>query len=144
MKTSIGALVLLGPLTLAGAGGALAAEACSEATLHGTYLFAHDGFRVTANGRHPFAIAGQDVYDGHGHQRGIITVSENGRITKLIRDTGVYTIRPNCIGSVRFSGGTTANLFIAPDGSQIAFIETNPGSVRAGPEQRVSTSLTGD
>src|SRR4051794_14026389 len=130
MKSRIGTFVLLLPMTLAGAGSALA-DACSEATLHGTYLFAHEGFTVTANGRRPFAIAGQDVFDGHGNQRGIITVSENGKITKFSHSTGEYTVRPNCTGSVRFSDGTTGNLFVAPDGSQLVFVQTNPGSVRA-------------
>src|SRR4051794_18949835 len=113
MKSRSGAFALLLPLTLAGAGSALAADAgaapiagaatCSEATLRGTYLFAHEGFTVSGQDQGPLAIAGQDVYDGHGNQRGVITVSENGKITRFIHDTGKYTVKPDCTGSVSFS-----------------------------------------
>ena len=138
MTSRIGAFALLLPLTLAGAGSALAADGdgaktCSKATLHGTYLFAHEGFKVSGSGQGPFAIAGQDVYDGRGNQRGIITVSdvsENGKSTSFIHSTGKYTIKPDCTGSVTFSEGTTADLFVAPDGSQLVFIQTNLGSLR--------------
>jgi hypothetical protein len=112
MKSRSGAFALLLPLTLAGAGNALAADAgaatCSEATLRGTYLFAHEGFTVSGTGRGPFAIAGQDVFDGHGNQRGVITVSANGKITRFIHDAGKYTVNPDCIGSIHFSGGRPA------------------------------------
>ena len=148
MTSRIGAFALLLPLTLAGAGSALAADGdgaktCSKATLHGTYLFAHEGFKVSGSGQGPFAIAGQDVYDGRGNQRGIITVSENGKSTSFIHSTGKYTIKPDCTGSVTFSEGTTADLFVAPDGSQLVFIQTNLGSVRAGSEQRVTARRIG-
>ena len=79
MKNRIGTFTLLLALTLAGAGNAFAAEdstapdaaasRCSEATLHGTYLFANDGLIVSGNDRGPFANAGMDVYDGNGHIR---------------------------------------------------------------------------
>ena len=145
MKSRSGAFALLLPLTLAGAGSALAADAgaaaCSEATLRGTYLFAHEGFTV---GQGPFAIAGQDVFDGQGNQRGVITVSANGTITRFIHDTGKYTVNPDCTGSVSFSGGTTGDLFVAPDGSQLVFVQTNPGNVRAGSEQRVTARRADD
>ena len=112
MMSRIGAFALLLPLTLAGAGSALAADAagvkkkCSEATLNGTYLFAHEGFTVSGDGQGPFAIAGQDVYDGHGNQRGIITVKRRTeRSLASFTSTGKYTIKPDCTGSVSFSEG---------------------------------------
>src|SRR5215208_7096981 len=37
---------------------------CSEATLHGTYLFAQNGVEIKGNEQRPFAIAGYDVFDG--------------------------------------------------------------------------------
>jgi hypothetical protein len=147
MKSRSGAFALLLPLTLAGAGSALATDAgaatCSEATLSGTYLFAHEGFTVSGKGQGPFAIAGQDVFDGHGKQRGVITVSANGKITRYIHSTGKYTVNPDCTGSVSFSDGTTGDLFVAPDGSQLVFVQTNPGNVRAGSEQRVTARRVG-
>ena len=76
-------------------------------------------------------------------QRGVITVSESGNITRFIRSTGKYTINPDCTGSVIFSAGTTGDLFVAPDGSQLVFVQTNPGNVRAGSEQRVMARRIG-
>ena len=144
MENHIGTFALLLPLALAGVGSALAAEddaaTCSEATLRGTYLFSLVGFTV---GQGPFAIGGQDVYDGHGNARAVFTSSTNGRITSFIRTTGKYTVNPDCTGSVSFSDGTTDDLFVAPDGSQLVFVQTNPGSVRAGSEQRVTARRVG-
>ena len=149
MKNHIGAAILLLPLAVLGAGRAFAADAavaatCSEATLRGTYLFAHEGFTVSGKGQGPLAIAGQDVFDGHGHQRGVLSVSTNGKITRFVHGPGRYTINSNCTGSVSFSDGTTGDLFVAPDGSQLVFVQTNPGSVRAGSEQRVTTLRLGN
>jgi hypothetical protein len=39
---------------------------CSEATLHGTYLFAVDGFKVKGNNQGPTAAAGYQVFNGDG------------------------------------------------------------------------------
>jgi hypothetical protein len=154
MRVHIAAFATLLPLALTGAGGALAADAgtapeaaavrCSEATLHGTYLFASEGTTVSGKGRGPFAIAGYDVYDGRGHQRGVLTVSANGKITSFIRDSGKYTVKPDCTGSVSFASGTVDDLFIAPDGSQFTFIQTDPGTVSAEFEQRVTARRVGD
>jgi hypothetical protein len=115
MKNHVGALVLLMPLALTGAGSALAAEdnaatgaaaaTCTKATLRGTYLFSLVGFTVSGTGRGPFALGGQDVYDGHGHVRSVFTSSTNGKITRFIRTTGEYTVNPDCTGLVSFSGG---------------------------------------
>jgi hypothetical protein len=148
MKNHIGAFALLLPLALAGVGSALAAEddaatdaaakTCSEATLHGTYLFADEGTTVSGRSHGPFAIGGQDVFDGHGNVRTVFTLSTNGKITRFIHDTGKYNVNPDCTGSIRFSGGITGDLFAAPDGSQFAFVQTNPGTVQAGFDQRVA------
>ena len=68
MKNRTGTFTLLLALALAGAGNAFAAEdstapdaaaaRCSEATLHGTYLFANDGLALNGNDQIPFANAG--------------------------------------------------------------------------------------
>jgi hypothetical protein len=68
----------------------------------------------------------------------------NGRITSFIRTTGKYTVNPDCTGSVSFSGGTTGDLFIAPDGSQYVFVHTNPGTVAAELDQRVTARRVDD
>ena len=148
MKNHVGALVLLLPLTLTGAGGAFAADApaarCSVATLHGTYLFANEGSTVSGKGRGPNAIAGQEFYDGHGNVRTVATSSTNGKIARFVHGTAKYTINPDCTGSVILSDGVTLDLFVAPDGSQFAFVSPQPGTVSAGFEYRVTARRVGD
>ena len=154
MKNRTGTFTLLLALALAGAGNAFAAEdstapdaaaaRCSEATLHGTYLFANDGLIVSGNDRGPFANAGMDVYDGNGHIRSIYTISINGKISRFIRVTGTYTVKSDCTGTARYSDGTRYDQFVAPDGSQIVFVQTNRGTVVAASESRVTARRVGD
>jgi hypothetical protein len=99
---------------------------------------------VSGKGRGPFAVGGQDVFDGYGNVRGVITSSMKGKITRFIHSTGKYTVNPDCTGSVSFSGGTTGDLFIAPDGSQYVLVHTNPGTVAAELDQRVTARRAGD
>jgi hypothetical protein len=48
---------------------------CSEATLHGRYLFAFDGIEIKGNNDQiPFAFAGYAVFDGHGKEKGVVWV----------------------------------------------------------------------
>ena len=140
MKNHVGALALLLPLALAGAGSALAAEAgtapdapaeCSEATLRGMYLFDTNGFIVGGKGKGPFAAGGYEVHDGHGHTRQIVSYSIDGKITRFERGTGKVTVNPDCTGTAVYSDGTHGDLFIAPDGSTIATFSADPGTVAA-------------
>jgi hypothetical protein len=154
MKNHIGAFALLLPLALAGAVSALAAEddavtgaaaaKCSEATLRGTYLFAYQGFTVSGKDRGPFAVAGYEVYDGLGNSSSVSTFSTNGKITQLARVNGRYTVNADCTGSTIYSDGTRYDDFIAPDGSIHVFVQTNPGTVAAGFEPRVTARRVGD
>src|SRR5688500_16397318 len=66
---------------------------CSEATLHGTYLFAYDGVDVTGNKQVPFAAAGYDVFDGNGHAKSVFSVNYNGEITRKDSFSGKYTVK---------------------------------------------------
>src|SRR3954447_6951803 len=153
MRVRIAAFATLLPLALAGAGNAFAAEGsaapdaaaarCSEATLHGTYLFANDGLALRGNDRIPFANAGMDVYDGNGHVREVFTLSVNGKISRS-SVTGTYTVKSDCTGTARYSDGTRYDQFVAPDGSQVVFVQTNPGTVVAASESRVTARRVGD
>jgi len=151
MKNRIGPFTLLLALALAGVGNAFAADdgtaaaaGCSAATLHGTYLFANDGVALRGNNQDRFANAGMDVYDGNGHVRSIYTLSVNGTISRFSRVTGTYTVNPNCTGTARYSDGTRYDQFVAPDGSQVAFVQTNPGTVVAASESKVMARKVGN
>jgi hypothetical protein len=153
MKNHVGTLALSLPLALIGAGSALAAEAgaapdapakCSEATLRGTYLFATNGFNVGRKSEGPFAAAGYEVHDSHGHSKQIVSASINGKITRFDRGTGKVTVNADCTGTAAYTDGTHYDLFIAPDGSMIALVETDPGTVSAEFEPRVTARRVGD
>jgi hypothetical protein len=95
---------------------------CSKATLHGTYLFAYDGLDVTGNKRVPFAAAGHDVFDGHGHAKTVVSVNFNGHISRKDSFTGTYTVKADCTGTAYGE----FDLFIAPDGSKLTFVQIKP------------------
>jgi hypothetical protein len=118
---------------------------CSEATLHGTYLFADDGFVVKDNEKVPFASSGYEVYDGNGHTKGVSTINVNGKVSSKESFSGTYTVKANCTGSSTYSDGTRYDDYIAPDGSMITYVQTKPSNwVLAGEEQQVTAKRVGD
>ena len=112
---------------------------CSEATLHGTYLFAYDGFVIKDNEKVPFASSGYEVFDGNGHTKGVATTNVNGKITSKEPFSGTYTVKGDCTGSSTYTDGTHYDDYIAPDGSQLTFVQTKPSEdVASGFELRGS------
>jgi hypothetical protein len=112
---------------------------CSEATLHGQYLVAHDGVvtEETKKGppQGPFAQAGYEVYDGNGNVDGLFSLNFNGNVFRHVSVPGTYTVKANCTGTSTFISEEgvpfRADLFIAPDGSMYTFVQTNPPEVVA-------------
>ena len=147
MSKRIGVLALALPLALAGAGRGQAADdaaACALATLQGTYLFAFDGVRIDGDERHPFAVAGYEVYDGQGGMRAVVTSSDGGTPDRNVRTPGSYTVEADCTGTVTYADGTRYDLFLAPDGSSFVFVQTNPGMVASGFEPRATAQRVGE
>jgi hypothetical protein len=121
---------------------------CSAATLKGTYLFAQNGVEIKGNSeQRPFAIAGYDVFDGNGEVKGLASGNSDGEVFRKEPFTGTYTVKANCTGSVTFRGGAAASqgdIFIAPDGSKFAFVRTDPESVGATIDERVTAKRVGE
>jgi hypothetical protein len=118
---------------------------CSEATLDGRYLFADQGFVIKDNEKVPFASSGYEVYDGNGHVKGVSTTNVNGKITSKEPFSGTYTVKADCTGSSTYTDGTRYDDYIAPDGSQLTFVQTKPSKwVLAGDEQQVTAKRVGD
>jgi len=147
------ALILLvvgaAALTTVGAGYAEDEDAsrakCSEATLEGTYLFAYDGVEIKGDEQLPFAYAGYDVYDGNGKVKTVSSANVNGKITRNEPLSGTYSVKANCTGTLTFEDGTRYDQFIAPDGSQLTFVQTKPSEdVAAGFELRGSAKRVGE
>jgi hypothetical protein len=147
------ALILLvvgaAALTTVGAGYAKDEDAsrakCSEATLDGTYLFAYDGVEIKGDEQFPFAYAGYDVYDGNGKVKTVFSLNENGKITRNEPLSGTYSVKADCTGTLTFESGTRYDQFIAPDGSQLTFVQTKPSEfVTSGFELRGSAKRVGE
>jgi hypothetical protein len=145
----VGAAALL---TTVGAGYAKDEDAtsrakCSEATLKGMYLFAQNGVEIKGNDQVPFAVAGYDVFDGNGKVRGVSSGNFGGEVFRKDPFTGTYSVKANCTGTVTFRGGgsaTQGDVFIAPDGSEFAFVRTDPEDVAAGIDSRVTAKRVGE
>jgi hypothetical protein len=142
------AVLMLGVLA-AGAGYANISEdagaKCSEATLHGRYLFAFNGFNIKGNDKVvPFARAGYEVYNGNGKMKGALSGNLDGEITRNEPFSATYTVKADCTGTVTYTDGTRYDLFLAPDGTQFTFVQTNPEFVGAGFEPRGTAKRVGE
>jgi Tfp pilus assembly protein PilW len=104
---------------------------CSEATLEGRYLFAYNGYGIKGNDKVPFAVAGYQVFNGNGTQRGVSSFSDKGEVTRNEPVSGTYTVKEDCTGTTT-TDGSHSDLFIAPDGSMFTWVYTDPGVVAAG------------
>ena len=118
---------------------------CSVATLKGTYLFAADGVQIKGNDQLPFANAGYDVFDGQGEVKDVFSQNINGKITRNESGSGTYSVKGDCTGTLTFGSGTRFDLFIAPDGSQLTFVQTKPSEdVAAGFEPQGTAKRVGE
>jgi hypothetical protein len=122
---------------------------CSEATLHGRYLFAYDGSITEGEDQGPFAVAGYNVFHGNGKVDAVVSSNFNGKVTSPPRQlSGTYTVKTDCTGTSTYPGeGVTLqfDLFIAPDGSMITFVQTEPSEVvAAGSQLRGTAKRVGD
>jgi hypothetical protein len=114
---------------------------CSEATLHGRYLFAYDG--VEGIKQLPLAVAGQQVFNGNGTQHGVASFNLNGKVVSNQRFSGTYSVRADCTGTIT-TDGNESDMFIAPGGSMFTWVYTDPGLVASGPELRGTAKRVGD
>jgi hypothetical protein len=118
---------------------------CSEATLHGRYLFAQNGVQIKGNNEQvPFAIAGYDVFDGNGEVKGVASGNFNGETFRNEPGSGTYSVKAKCTGTFTFTNGTRYDMFIAPDGSMFTFVRTNPEFVSSGFELRGTAKRVGE
>ena len=101
---------------------------CSEATLHGTYLYADHGFDITGDDQVPIAEAGYQVFNGNGKVKGVFSSNFNGKITRKESFSATYTVEANCTGTVTYSPTEAIDVFIAPDGSVFTAVQIKPSN----------------
>jgi hypothetical protein len=122
-----------------------AGATCSEATLHGRYLYADHGFEIKGNTQVPIAEAGYQVFNGNGRLNGVASGNFNGEVFRNDHFTGTYTVKADCTGTVTYSPTEAIDMFIAPDGSMFTTVQTNPPKfVRSAFNLRGTAQRVGD
>src|SRR5579864_85931 len=113
---------------------AKADQACSNATLNGTFAYTNTGF-ITAPPAlaGPFAGVGTQTFDGKGATTATAMVSQNGNIVP-VTIKGAYTVNPDCTGTLTVQispvGLTSHASFVIDDnGAGLRAINTDPGTV---------------
>jgi hypothetical protein len=106
-----------------------------NATLSGTYMLRGEG---TIVGGGPVTVVGWLTYDGKGNVvAASMTASVNGTIfTGPI--SGPYTVNSDCSGSLQAGGHY--NFVVTPDGKEVYWIQTDPGTVTSGTILRLGDS----
>jgi hypothetical protein len=118
---------------------------CSEATLAGRYLFAADGVEIKGNDQLPFAYAGYEVFDGNGKVNQVFSANLNGKVTRNESLSGTYSVKADCTSTATYADGTHFDQFIAPNGSELTFVQTHPKRfVTAGFEPRGTAQRVGE
>jgi hypothetical protein len=117
-------------------------QECSLATLNGTYQFASSGFVLEGAAAAPLAVAGIDVFDGHGNLTSNSTLVVNGAVIfqNAVVYNGTYTIREDCTGTLNLgASGIVLDIFVAANGDAYDYVQTSPsGNVLAGTIRRTS------
>jgi hypothetical protein len=108
---------------------AAARERCDLGTLRGTYMGANAGVVTGGADKGPFAAAEFQWFDGNGNIEGVFSANYSRNITRKAKFTGTYTVDADCTGTVTLTDDTQYRLFIDPDGSMFAWVQTNPPSM---------------
>jgi hypothetical protein len=116
-----------------------AQDSCSARTVEGDYALSAQG--KTEDLAHTTANLGRVVVDGRGGLSGALTISVDGRIARGQHLSGTYVVNADCTGSETFTIGAdptprTADFVVSDRGRQIAFLETDPGTVFVGTATR--------
>ena len=111
-----------------------ALEACSAATLNGTYVLTFSGFFTRGpvpgaiNAFTPVAGGGLVTFDGNGNLSASETVSIGGLIS-AVDVPGTYTVNSDCTGTFITTPNAHLNLVILRNGKEIQAVNTVPGNV---------------
>jgi len=118
------------------------ATKCTLATLKGRYLFAGTAATVPPAGQAPTlsASAGYHIFRGDGTGTDFVTLVVNGNVVPVSSPTPVeYTLNSDCTGTYTIlASGGTSDIFVSPNGDELALISTTPGAVHANYQRRVA------
>jgi len=129
--TGLGLSTPLGASTAQEAQASAAPRVCTLATLQGRYLFAESGVLLPP----AFGVAvptqaadvGFHIFNGDGTGTDIVTVRIGSTVVlENLVSPLVYTINPDCTGTITVSNGPSFGIFVAPDGREFGSIATAP------------------
>lgn len=113
---------------------------CSLATLSGAYSYNFNGYLIDQGTSTPLAVVGTINFDGAGKISGFDTSVVGGAADPLETFTGSYKVKPDCSGVFKAntteSGVLHAYFTIDSAGSEIEFVDTDPGASFAGAAKR--------
>jgi hypothetical protein len=114
---------------------------CSNATMHGTYVYAYTGYTGTGSTLTRFAVAGLAVFNGNGTSHGVWTTATEGQpVARLGTFHGRYSVNSDC-SATETDTDQNGNVFhyddfTSPSGEEISFVETDQNVVSSGTEAR--------
>ena len=114
---------------------------CSNATMHGTYVYSYTGYIGTGGTLTRFAVAGLAVFNGDGTSHGVWTTTIEGYpIARLGTFRGRYRVNSDC-SATETDTDQNGNVFhyddfTSPGGEEISFVETDRSVVSSGTETR--------
>jgi hypothetical protein len=106
-------------------------------------MFSQNGY-VTIKGRlMPQGVTGKAIFKGNGTFTSLATLSLGGNIIQDDAAPGTYTLNLDCTGTVTVlmtapTPDVHLDIFVAPNGSEFFTVQTDPGNVLYGTEQRVA------
>jgi hypothetical protein len=129
--TVVGLLIAAAAATFApGVHGARAQDehatpVCNNAILRGTYGFQRNG--TTSQG--PLTATGIGQFDGMGTAVAQQTISRSGKFTVVTDQVGLYTINPDCTGTVTDQNGNVfASLVVVHNGAEVLGMSMTAGN----------------
>jgi len=102
---------------------------CSVSTLRGLYISSWDGYANVGGNLVPKAVMEGKRFNGDGtafNEFGTVNIGG----TTIINTTGgeaIYTLTPDCTGTLSVPNGPSLNLYVGPGAQQIWFHETAGG-----------------
>jgi hypothetical protein len=101
---------------------------CSNATLHGEYMFYTQGVVVPAGT--PRVNIAVLTFDGNGNYFSRFVTNDNGAVTRGTLVGLGYSVNADCTGVTLDAQGMEAGVFIVLlGGNEFTFIRTNPSSL---------------
>jgi hypothetical protein len=114
---------------------------CSANSLAGRYGFMVTGTIVASFPGippGPHANVGTVTLNNNGTLSFTGTQSFNGAIIPST-STGIFSVNPDCTGSVTFANGVSLNFVVVDNGKELYFIQTLPGTVVSGTAKKIDS-----